>query len=92
MVTLNNIQEPAEDLEAQLTGLSKSEIEQLLSQMPEGYRQVFMLIAIDDYKHNEVAELLSITAETSRSQFSRARSWLKVNLINNKQKKQANGF
>ena len=86
------IREPNENLEAQLTKLSKSDIEMLLSQMPDGYRQVFMLIAIDDYTHKEVAELVEISPETSRSQYLRARKWFKKHLINNNYKTLANGL
>ncbi|MCR9099290.1 MAG: sigma-70 family RNA polymerase sigma factor [bacterium] len=85
-------EEPNENLEAQLTKLSKSDIEMLLSQMPDGYRQVFMLIAIDEYTHKEVGELLEITSETSRSQYLRARNWLKKHLMSNNHKTLANGF
>jgi len=93
IVPLNHTNEaPNEDLEEQLTKLSKSDIEQLLTQMPEGYRQIFMLVAIDDYTHKEVGELLDISPETSRSQFSRARKWLKKHLLSDNYKTLANGL
>ena len=67
--------------------ISIAEIEKYLSRMPEGYRQVFMLVIMDEYSHKEVGELLGISAETSRSQLSRAKSWLRKNILNsNKQK------
>lgn len=62
-----------------LNALSKEEIEALLRQMPEGYRQVFLLVVIEDYTHQEVAEVLNITKATSRSQLSRAKNWLRSN-------------
>lgn len=85
-------EEPNENLEAQLTKLSKSDIERLLAQMPDGYRQVFMLIAIDEYTHKEVAKMVKISPETSRSQYLRARKWLKKHLISNHRKTLANGL
>jgi len=90
--SLDKIEEPKDDLEADLTKLSKSDIEGLLARMPEGYRQVFMLIAIEDYTHQEVGELLEISPETSRSQFLRARTWLKKHLVDYKQKTLAYGL
>ncbi|MCB9263457.1 MAG: sigma-70 family RNA polymerase sigma factor [Lewinellaceae bacterium] len=72
--------------------LSKPDIEYLLRQMPEGYRQVFMLAVIDEYDHKEIGELLGISPETSRSQLSRAKSWLRKHLLNNKQKILDSGF
>lgn len=72
--------------------LSIKEIEHLLRQMPEGYRQVFMLTVIDEYSHKEAAELLDISAEASRSQLSRAKNWLRKRILNDKQKFLAIGF
>ncbi|NBC07363.1 MAG: sigma-70 family RNA polymerase sigma factor [Bacteroidetes bacterium] len=93
VVPLNHTnEEPKENLEAELTKLSKSDIERLLTQMPEGYRQVFMLVAIDDYTHKEAGKLLDISPETSRSQFFRARKWLKKHLISDNYKTLANGL
>jgi RNA polymerase sigma-70 factor (ECF subfamily) len=93
VIPLNNTtEEPKENLEHELTMLSKADIEYLLSQMPEGYRQIFMLVAIDDYTHKEAGELLDISPETSRSQFFRARKWLKKHLTNNNYKSLANGL
>jgi len=81
VVPISSIEEKVEE---QLTGLSKVEIEQALGQMPEGYRQVFMLVVIDDYSHKEVGALLNISADTSRSQFSRAKGWLRKHVSQNK--------
>lgn len=93
VVPLNNTnEEPNENLEAQLTKLSKSDIERLLTQMPDGYRQVFMLIAIDEYTHKEVGKLLEISPQTSRSQYLRAKKWLKKHLLGNNYKTLANGL
>lgn len=73
--------------------LTKKEIAAYLQRMPEGYRQIFMLVVMDGYSHKEVADLLAISAETSRSQLSRAKKWLKAHLSGpNKQRLLANGF
>ncbi|MCI4670491.1 MAG: RNA polymerase sigma factor [Bacteroidia bacterium] len=64
--------------------LSKDEIESYLKRMPEGYKQIFMLVIIDEYSHQEVSEMLNISPETSRSQLHRAKKWLRANLsVNN---------
>lgn len=49
----------------------------LLQALPEGYRTVFNLYAIEGYSHSEIAVMLDITESTSRSQLSRAREMLK---------------
>ena len=50
----------------------------LISQLPDGYRTVFNLYAIEGYTHTEIAGMLGITEGTSKSQLSRARTILQV--------------
>jgi len=40
----------------------------LLEQLPVGYRTIFNLYVIEGYKHREIAELLEISINTSKSQ------------------------
>ena len=49
------------------------EIYACLDLLPEGYRQVLNLYAIDGYKHREIADLLGISIHTSKSQLRMAR-------------------
>ena len=56
------------------------ELKNIILRMPEGYRMVFNLYAIEGYKHREIAELLNIDENTSKSQYSRARRWLQERL------------
>ena len=44
--------------------------------MPEGYRMVLIMYAIEGYKHFEIAELLNISEGTSKSQLFKARKML----------------
>jgi RNA polymerase sigma-70 factor (ECF subfamily) len=60
---------------------SKKDIEQMLSKMPAGYKTIFMLSVIDDYSHVEIAKLLDISPETSRSQLHRSMKWIKKNIF-----------
>ncbi|MDD7886838.1 RNA polymerase sigma factor [Flavivirga sp. 57AJ16] len=53
-----------------------AEIQQLIDALPEGYRAVFIMYAIEGYKHYEIAEMLNITEGTSKSQLFKARKWL----------------
>lgn len=48
----------------------------LVAQLPDGYRTVFNLYAIEGYSHAEIAELTGISEGTSKSQLSRARALL----------------
>lgn len=53
------------------------EINPLIEKLPEGYRKIFELYAIEGYKHKEIAEMLDIDVNTSKSQFFRGRERLK---------------
>lgn len=56
--------------------LSEAELLTLIGQLPEGYKLVFNLVAIEGYSHAEAAEMLGIQESTSRSQLTKARRWL----------------
>ncbi|HEY4540164.1 MAG TPA: sigma-70 region 4 domain-containing protein, partial [Faecalibacter sp.] len=51
-----------------------------VQELPPQYRQVFNLYVFEEYKHLEIAELLNISVNTSKSNLSRARSLLKEKL------------
>ncbi len=56
--------------------LSAEEIVGAINQLPDGYRIVFNLYAIEGYSHKEIADLLGIQESTSRSQLVKARKML----------------
>ncbi len=60
--------------------LTREEVHRLLQEMPERYQLVFMLSIMDGYTHKEIAEELNISPETSRSQLTRAKQWLRKHL------------
>lgn len=53
--------------------LTYEEILSLLDDLPDGYRTVFNLYVIEGYKHREIADLLDISINTSKSQLILAR-------------------
>ena len=59
---------------------SVDDIQFLIDGLPDGYRMVFNLYAIEGYKHQEIAELLGINEGTSKSQLSHARKMLQTNI------------
>lgn len=71
-------QESAED------ALSAKEILELLDELPTGYRTVFNLYVLEEYKHREIAEMLGISINTSKSQLILAKKRLQE-LLNQKQ-------
>jgi RNA polymerase sigma factor (sigma-70 family) len=58
-------------------GSEATEIIGLIRTLPEGYRTIFNLFVIDGYSHQEIADLLGISASASRSQLTHARNKLK---------------
>lgn len=61
--------------------LESEDLMSLICQLPVGYRTVFNLYAIEGYNHAEIAEMLGINENTSKSQLSRARKLLQANLL-----------
>ncbi|MGQ1911485.1 RNA polymerase sigma factor [Marinifilum sp. RC60d5] len=57
--------------------LLENDLIQMVLALPDGYRTVFSLYAIEGYKHEEIAKKLQISIGTSKSQLSKARKLLK---------------
>ena len=62
------------------TEMEVADIQRLIDQLPEGYRMVFVMYAIEGYKHYEIAEMLQISEGTSKSQLFKARKLLQQQL------------
>lgn len=56
--------------------ISAKEIMMLIHQMPDGYKVIFNLYAVEGYTHKEIGHMLNIAEGTSKSQYSRARQFL----------------
>jgi RNA polymerase sigma-70 factor (ECF subfamily) len=52
------------------------ELEKILEKMPGGYAKCIRLHVLEGYKHKEIAEILGVDINTSKSQLSRGRSIL----------------
>lgn len=55
----------------------------MVQAMPDGYKVVFNMFAIEGYSHSEIAGTLGISENTSKSQYSRARAYLRERLEKN---------
>lgn len=60
----------------QTQNLGYKELMELIMTLPPGFRTVFNLYALEGYSHKEIGEMLGISETTSRTQLSRARTWL----------------
>jgi RNA polymerase sigma-70 factor (ECF subfamily) len=65
-----------EDLET----VELNEILKHIQNLPTQYRMVFNLYELDQYTHKEIADLLHISINTSKSNLHRAKSILKQNI------------
>ena len=50
---------------------------EMIQELPDGYRMVFNLFAIENYNHKEIATLLGISENTSKTQLFKARKALR---------------
>ena len=71
--------------EIEIEEFSIDDIQYLIDNLPDGYKMVFNLYAIEGYKHKEIAMMLGINEGTSKSQLSHARKILQqqINTIKN---------
>ncbi len=82
----NHFEESFNNIESQF---SVEDIQFLIDSLPDGYRMIFNLYAIEGYKHQEIASMLGINEGTSKSQLSHARKILKEQIV--KLKNYSNG-
>jgi RNA polymerase sigma-70 factor (ECF subfamily) len=75
-VTLNQADTAATPLDS----LSYDELLELVQRLPPAYRAVFSLAVIDGFGHEEIAEQLSISVGTSKSNLFKARAHLRTML------------
>jgi RNA polymerase sigma-70 factor (ECF subfamily) len=64
----------------------------LIQELPNRYKLVFTLFVIDEYSHQEIAEMLGISIGTSKSNLSRAKMTLKQKIENRADKKNNHNF
>jgi RNA polymerase sigma-70 factor (ECF subfamily) len=62
--------------------LTEEELIKIIGELPEGYRIVFNLHAIEGFSHKEISSILQIEESTSRSQLFKARKMLQDKVLN----------
>lgn len=69
--------EPGAD-DVRLAGsINRLQLEQAISDLPPGYRTVFLLHDVEGYEHNEIAEMVGCSIGNSKSQLHKARMKLR---------------
>ena len=67
--------------EAEVSAISSEELISYVRSLPEGFRVVFNMYAVEGYSHKEIGEILHISESTSRSQYMRARRMLQKMIL-----------
>ena len=65
-----------DDLPQELN-IQREKLMQMIQELPDGYRMVSNLYAIENYNHKDIASLLGISENTSKSQLMKARKALR---------------
>ena len=60
---------------------TREELLSAINALPDGYRMVFNMYVVEGYKHKEIAEMLNVDINTSKSQLSRAKKYLQKELL-----------
>ena len=61
-----------------LTGtIDRMSLQKALGQLPDGYKQMFILHDVEGYEHNEIARILGCSTGNSKSQLHKARQRLR---------------
>lgn len=71
----------SEDLEIGLPDLNPSQLMELIQKLPNGYRLVFNMYVFEQMSHNDISEQLNISVGTSKSQLSRAKLFLRNEIM-----------
>lgn len=58
----------------------KKILQEVLDEMPDGYRTIFNLYVFENLKHREIADFLNISENTSKTQLTKARRLIKTKL------------
>ncbi|MEI8204175.1 MAG: sigma-70 family RNA polymerase sigma factor [Bacteroidota bacterium] len=84
----NYFHEDIEDVEdeiaydANITGsFSTAILLKMIDSLPSGYRVVFNLYEIEGYSHNDIAKMLDLSVNTSKSQLIKAKRFLRKKII-----------
>ena len=63
--------------------MNVTKIHQAIGLLPDGYRIIFSLYALEGYDHTEISEIMGISESTSKSQYLRAKERIKKILKSN---------
>lgn len=73
-------------LEEECSSIGMDVLQTCIDELPDGYKSIFMMYAVEEYKHREIAAMLDISENTSKSQYRKAKIMLRerIAIHNNK--------
>ena len=91
----DEMEEPVTKIEPEVDyeeiSLDVMRIHRAIGQLPDGYRIIFSLYALEGYDHSEISEITGISESTSKSQYLRAKERIKEILKSNSNGKRQTG-
>jgi len=84
------VEPDAGDEEEEYSGieLDVQRIHHAVEKLPDGYRVIFSLYALEGYDHGEISQIMNISESTSKSQYLRAKQKIKELLKNDHDERQ----
>lgn len=77
-VSMDDVDYKVESDADALSSLLEEDLLKLIQEMPDGYKTVFNMFAIEGFSHKEIGEKLGVSENTSKSQYSRAKAYLRT--------------
>ena len=93
LVSLDDVEDEPEDFTVSdqvtdyVSSIDIGDLMELVQQLPDGYRTIFNLYAIEKLPHSKIASMLGISEGTSASQYHRARKLLAQRILEHQNKK-----
>lgn len=78
------------DFDFNETEFSNEELMGVIQTLPDNYRIVFNMFAIEGYKHKEISDMLNIEVSTIKTQYHRAKKMIQAKLEELAQEKNSN--
>ena len=90
IINIENEPPDIQDDEPELGNIGEEVLTNMIRQLPDGYRTVFNLFVIEGKSHKEIANILNIKADSSASQFHKAKKQLAKMIKNYRLNKELN--
>ena len=90
IINIENEPPDIQDDEPELGNIGEEVLTNMIRQLPDGYRTVFNLSVIEGKSHKEIAKILNIKADSSASQFHKAKKQLAKMIKNYRLNKELN--